>query len=102
MPIPSLTSRYVNTPIVTDADGRLLYEIRQPFPSIHTAGVKRRRVQGTETLHHVAFAEYGDSQLFWVLADFNGLFDVTTEVVAGMDLLIPPRLLIDQFLTRGI
>lgn len=100
--IPSVTSRYIGVPIVTDADGRQLYEIRQPMTSLDIVGVRRRRVSGSETLHHIAFDEYGDAQLFWAIADYNLIFDVTTEVTVGTELLIPPRLFIEQFLTRGV
>ena len=96
MPAPSLTSRLLNTPLVTDAEGRTLYEIRQPMEFRPIAGIRKVTISGGDTIFHVAAREYGNAQLWWAIADWNGIFDPTTEFTPGRVIQIPPESVIDE------
>jgi nucleoid-associated protein YgaU len=99
MGLPSEHSRLLNVPIVTDADGRDLCEVRTPLPYLPVVGMSERVAQEGEQLWHIAFAEYGNGLLWWAIADFNDIHDPFTEVASGRTLLIPPRSYIDEFLS---
>jgi Contractile injection system tube protein len=59
-------------------------------PSSGGASGKRGRiVTGVDTLHSIAFAEYGDASLWRGLATVNGIDD-PARIAAGTSLLIPP------------
>jgi hypothetical protein len=53
------------------------------------AGRRTHLVAGADTLHSVAYAEYGDTTLWRGLADVNGIDD-PLRVPPGTTLLIPP------------
>lgn len=42
-----------------------------------------------ETLQSLAFKQYGDSGLWYKIADANNIIDPFTEVIQGMQLIIP-------------
>lgn len=98
MPAPSLNSRLLNTPLVTDVDGRTLYEIRVPMRFRPVAGNRSVVVSRGDTVFHIAAREYGDPQLFWAIMDWNELFDATTELTPGRQIQIPPLSVIDDHL----
>lgn len=100
MIIPRPTSRLVGTPIITDADGQDLYEIRQPIAFRAVPGMLPVTVRANDTAHSLAFRYYGDAQLFWVIAEFNGIFDVTTEMPVGDTVVIPPLDFVEDFLAQ--
>lgn len=88
---PGLRSRYFKEPIRTDADGRRYVDRREP------ADVRPRANDGSvvvlegETLHHVAERALGDAQLFWIIADVNGIVDPTVALEPGRRLKVPAR-----------
>lgn len=98
MPAPSLNSRLLNTPLVTDVDGRTLYEIRVPMRFRPVVGNRSVVVSRGDTVFHIAAREYGDPQLFWAIMDWNELFDATTELTPGRQIQIPPLSVIDDHL----
>lgn len=102
MPLPSANSRLLNVPVVTTVDGLEIYEIRTPLPYAPVNGMSEITLQGGETLWEVAAAEYGDPLLWWAIADFNDIHDATTEVKAGLTILIPPESYIQEFLSAII
>ena len=102
MPAPSLRSRLLNIPLVTDADGRTLYEIRVPLQFRPVAGMRAVTVSRDDTIFHIAFREYGDAQLWWAIADWNAIFDPTTEMTAGRVIQIPPASVIDEYLQAEV
>ncbi len=98
MPAPTLSSRWLNVPLERDVAGRRLFGIRTPMPFRPVVGIRRVTLSASDTLFNMAFREYGDAMLYWAIADFNGIFDPTTELRAGRVILIPPRLYIDNYL----
>ena len=102
MPLPTENSRLLNVPVVTTVDGLEIYEIRTPLPFAPVNGMTERLIEGTEKLWEIANEEYGDPTLWWAIADFNDIHDATTEVRAGLTLLIPPRSYIDEYLAAII
>lgn len=42
-----------------------------------------------ETLHSIAFRYYKDSGLWYIIAETNDIYNPFTEVVEGMELVIP-------------
>jgi hypothetical protein len=102
MPLPSDNSRLLNVPVVTTIDGLEIYEIRTPLPYVPVNGMSERKIEGNEKLWDIADEEYGDPTLWWAIADFNDIHDATTEVFAGLALLIPPQSYIDEYLSAII
>ena len=99
MPAPSITSRFLNVPLERDAAGRTLFEIRAPLRYRPLPSTKRVIFQQGDTLHHLAYREYGDPGLWWAIADFNGIFDPTSEATPGREILLPPRAYIEDYLS---
>lgn len=97
---PSATSRLIGVQIFDDLIDGSFYEIRTPVPFRMVAHTTEITLRDGETLHQVAFQFYGDSQMWWALAEYNGIFDITTEVFAGRKVLVPPFTYIDDFLER--
>ena len=98
MPAPSLNSRLLNIPLVTDALGNTLYEIRVPMQFRPLAGNRSEVIVAGDTPFHMAAREYGDAQLWWAIADWNSIFDPTTEFTPGRTIQIPPQSVIDEYL----
>lgn len=42
-----------------------------------------------ETIQSIAYRYYGDSGLWYIIADSNNIYNPITEVVEGLELLIP-------------
>ena len=102
MPFPSENSRLLNVPVVTTIDGADIYEIRTPLPYAPVVGIREVMLEGTEKLWDLATEFYGDPTLWWAIADFNDIHDATTEVRAGLTLLIPPFSYVDEYLSAII
>lgn len=99
MPAPSLSSRLLNIILVSDPlTGYTLYEIREPMRFRPVAGNRSVVVNNGDTVFHIAAREFGDAQLFWAIADWNAIFDVTTELTPGRTIQIPPQSVIDEYL----
>lgn len=98
---PAGTSRLIRGEIVRDVDGFELYEILEPLPRVIVPGSRPRVVNGRETLHHIAYDEWGSVDWWWAIADYNDIGDPFTEVPVGTVLIIPPASYIQQFQTRG-
>lgn len=101
MIVPFPQSRLIGNRLAVDADGRELYDLRDPMPRRALQDAQRIILQQGDTLHQIAFEYYGDARLWWAIADFNGIFDVTTELVKGKAITIPPIDAIEAFVTRG-
>ena len=101
MALPSNNSRLGNVLLATDRDGRTIYEIRPAMQRSRGLGVRRAVLTEGTTLHDIAFDAYGDALMYWAIAHFNGIFDVTTELVAGTEILIPDDEAIQRYLTRS-
>lgn len=97
---PASTSRLLRVPIVRDHGSRDVYDIRTPLPFRPVAGMREITLRASDTMHTLAFEFYGDAQLWWAIADFNGIFDPTTELAAGRMVVIPPIDYVDAYLTR--
>ena len=102
MPFPTENSRLLNVPVVTTVDGRDICEIRKPLPFSPVNGMREVMLEGTEKLWDLATEFYGDPTLWWAIADFNDIHDATTEVFAGLTVLVPPRSYIDEYLSSII
>ncbi len=99
MPLPNENSRLLNVAVVTAVGGGDIYEIRTPLPFSPVNGMREVQLEGTEKLWDLATEFYGDPRLWWAIADFNDIHDATTEVTAGLTILIPPRSYIDEYLS---
>ena len=42
-----------------------------------------------DSLHSIAFHEYGDSSLWHIIAEFNNIYSPFSELVPGMVIIIP-------------
>ncbi len=99
---PSPNSRNVGVPLVRDADGREIYEIRDPVKFEYIQGMTRVKMRASDTLHSLAYQFYGDAMLWWFLADFNSIFDPTTELFEGQELFIPPNDFVRAWVQRPV
>lgn len=89
MAVITLTSRWVGVPIVANNDGRRQFDFRRPMIFRHLSQMDRITVGEDDTLHHMAFRLWGQTQYWWALAEFNDIFDVTTELEVGRELFVP-------------
>lgn len=101
MIIPFPQSRLIGNRLAVDASGRELYDLREPLPFEALIDAQPIVLGEGDTLHHVAFEYYGDSRLWWAIADFNGIFDPTTELKKGGTILVPPIEAIESFATQA-
>jgi nucleoid-associated protein YgaU len=102
MPTPTIRSRLLNLDIVIDAGDREMFEIRHPLRRTRSSGVRSFVLTEGVSLHRLAFQVYGDAQLWWAIADFNDIFDPTTELDPGREILIPPIELVESYLSPGL
>ena len=100
MILPTSTSRLLGVPIFDDLVAGDFYEIRTPMPFSPVQGMTEITLRDGETLHALAFQFFGDPQLWWAIADYNSIFDITTEVFAGRVIQVPTFAYIDAFLTN--
>ncbi len=101
MILPPRHSRLIGNRLGTDADGRELYDLRVPMRFEALQGAVPVVLRAGDSLHQIAWDYYGNAQLWWAIADFNGIFDVTTELRPGRTILVPPRDAIETHLTQG-
>lgn len=83
-------SRWIGVPIVANNDGKAQFEIRIPLTFRHVDSMRRVKVGQKETLHHIADRIYGNMRYWWALAEFNDIFDPTTELEPGLIIFAPP------------
>jgi hypothetical protein len=98
-------SRYKDTPIYQDPDTtRFALWVPPAEFQAPQVGWLTHRVAPNEVgfLDSIAVRYYGAGyeSLWWVLQQANGLLDPESEMVPGMVLLIPPRTVVQQFLSR--
>ena len=87
-----ISSRYSNTAIFEDSGEvfRGTYnKIRIEPSSEDKIILVRSEEAGRPDL--IALRYYGNPKLYWVIAEANKLMDPINEIVAGMELLIPPE-----------
>lgn len=100
MAVPTLSSRLLSVFLTTDREERVLFEIRRPMPRSRGIGIRRVRLVENTTLHDVAFDHYGDQRLWWAIAEFNNIFDPTSELETGREIFVPPIDAIERYLGR--
>ena len=88
---PGVRSRYFGEPIRSDDTGARFIDRRLPADVQPRANDSYVVVIQGETLHHIAARALGDAQLFWIIADLNGIVDPTVKLDAGVRLKIPAR-----------
>lgn len=49
----------------------------------------------------LAYKQYGDPDLWWVIALANGINLIPTDVILGMTVRIPPKSYVDAFIAGG-
>jgi nucleoid-associated protein YgaU len=88
----SITSRYYQSPVydATDAEGvtHATVAIRQPTPPTPGTTMYRHTVTAVETIEYLAWRYYGNSALWWRIAEANDLI-FATDIVPGSVLNIP-------------
>ena len=91
MPV-DITSRYAQSPVydATGADGvtYATVAIRPPTPPAPGTSMYRHTVTAVETIEYLAWRYYGNSALWWRIAEANGLI-FATDIVPGTVLNIP-------------
>lgn len=89
-PIP-FTSRYANTPIYTDAGSsfRSTYNQKRVEPS-DSDKIVLVKAEDAGRLDLIAARVYGDPKMYWVIAEANYITNPISEVIAGMEIRIPP------------
>ncbi len=91
MPV-TITSRYYLSPVydATDANGvsHATIAIRPPTPPAPGTTLYSHLVSGVETIEYLAWRYYGDSTLWWRIAEANDLI-FATDIKPGMTLNIP-------------
>lgn len=100
--VPNPVSRNLGVPVVRDAAGRELFDIRIPAEFELVEGIERVEIRSSDTLHSLSSQFYGTAHLWWFIADFNGIFDPTTELATKRVVLVPPLDLVKSFLLRPV
>lgn len=83
-------SRWVGVPIIANNDGHDQFELRQPLQFRHLDQMIPITIQQGDTLHHIADRVYSNMRFWWALAEFNNIFDPTTELIPGEVIFGPP------------
>lgn len=83
-------SRYRLASGVTDEEGDLILTDPEPFTTPLADDARVTCVDG-QSLNHLAFELYGRAELWWILADRNGIHDPTQRISAGAQLVAPSR-----------
>jgi hypothetical protein len=88
----TITSRYYLSPVynATNAEGvsHATVAIRPPTPPDPNTTLYSHLVSGVETIEYLAWRYYGDSSLWWRIAEANDLV-FATDFKPGMTLSIP-------------
>lgn len=81
-------SRYRNAALI--GDGTQVYLGRRPLPnSLERGDDKFITVRIGDNPHLIAYRNFGDERLWWVVADFNDILDPMVDLVPGAVLRIP-------------
>lgn len=62
---------------------------RIPYTYTKTNSDLYHTVISGETIQSIAFKYYGDSGLWYIITDANNIYNPITEIVEGLELLIP-------------
>jgi nucleoid-associated protein YgaU len=81
-------SPYDSAYVLKYRDGEYSLETDPPLVP-HTSKDKQHTIKEGETLQNLAFAAYGDSGKWYLIAEANQIIDPFTEVVPGKLLRIP-------------
>lgn len=65
---------------------------REPYTYYANANDKVHTVLGGETIWSIAFQYYQDSGLWYVIADANDIVDPISEIIEGVELIIPSNI----------
>lgn len=86
-----LTSRYNLIRLYVNQENRMVQETWDRLPIVEQPEDSYHEVMSYEAHRPdlVALAYYGDMNLYWVIAQANGLTDAFAETVAGLKLRIP-------------
>ena len=86
-------SRFLFCQGLTDSAGRLLLSERVPFRFVDRTDTRQHTVTDGDTIFGLAGLYFAQlprpAQFFWVLMDFNGLFDPTLRLRRGTVLQVP-------------
>ncbi len=91
MPIPITPSRFQRTDVLMDGSGRQFFGLWRA-PKVILYGDESTVVVTAPMagqLDLFAFKNYGNRDLFWIIALANGIIDIAAEVVPGLELKIP-------------
>lgn len=80
---PYITGRFVEL-----HDGTVILKRRQLEYNTSSFNDRSHRVSYGDTLWRLAFKYYGNSKLWWIIADVNNIIN-PFELTIGVDLLIP-------------
>lgn len=86
-------SRFLFCQGITDTAGRVILTDRVPFRFVQRDDTRQHTVTEGDTLWGLAGLYFAQlprpAQFFWVIADFNGIFDPTRQLPLGATLQIP-------------
>ena len=90
MPV-SITSRYYRLPVYAAADANRISHptvaIRPPTPPGPDTTLYRHIVTGVETMEYLAWRYYGDSRLWWRIAEANATrFPLDLPAATALDI----------------
>ncbi len=99
-------SRYLFCQGIRDDQGRLLLTDRIPYTFVERADNRQHTVTEGDTLFGLADLYFRPmqrpAQLFWVIADFNGITDATLKLSPGSVLQIPSvRLIVEEIFNES-
>ena len=87
-----ITSRYYRSPVYDATDAQQVSHptiaMRPPTPPDPGTTLYSHLVTGVETIEYLAWRYYGDSKLWWRIAEANGL-QFPLDFTPGMSLNIP-------------
>lgn len=87
----SRNSRYARRPVGTDQDDRRFIGGRHQILKTSWPDNRAHTVQEGDTLWALAFRYLGDAELWWIIADFNGIVNPLKALQPGRVLIIPSQ-----------